>query len=359
MSFIFLLILSLIFLDPISSLPELWNQCIDIITPFLSSDVLSWPGITLVFNGIIEPLKVVGFALSVCLWLYGMLKVEASLVELKRPEAVFKHMLRLIIMIWAVQYAPEIVKGIWNIGLALVTTVSPPAVVDDGTVGSIVFGALGGTSTLGHLSPTILDGVAVTEGVDLSLPVVIETGAAPAGAAGELGKLLIVQLLSFICNLGAKIVILLCAYQIFSNIITRFFKMTLLYVISPIAASAAASEDTQRISIQFVKNVIAVSSEMALITILLRIFPYVATVVLKNDEIGIVAGVHSLIETFLSGILNTFADYTVNGGVVPFGDYLTAHLTGTLLFVLLLFTLKSSIRGLGSIIDSLFGLHGV
>ena len=95
------LLVNLLVVRSADGLATLWNYCMDAIAPFLTLDVLTemTSGHVAFFNTITESLRVVGFALTILLWLYGILRVESTLAEMKRPEAVFKHMLRLIIMI--------------------------------------------------------------------------------------------------------------------------------------------------------------------------------------------------------------------------------------------------------------------
>ena len=343
-----LVILFLLFvrIDPLDSLVTLWNAAMDWINSFLTLDVLNSMlsgTYSSVFKNIVEAMQVVGYALTILLWLYGILRVESTLAEMKRPEAVFKHMLRLIIMIWLVQYAPEIVKAIWDIGLKLaISTRSDIGIV--GVSGAANF----------HLPTDLFSQFADPTGGD---------GTTVWTLAGqEIGNIglpltMILALLCVVVNIGSRIVILLVVYQIFSSIITRFFRLLLLYMVSPLAASGCASEETQRISVQFAKNVIATSAELALTTLLLRIFKFVTVFVIKDNGLtglNFVGLISRIVQEFLYGVMsNDRAVYDACTGTF-------CHLTAvTLLFVLLLFTLKASIRGLNSIIDSLFGLHGV
>ena len=325
-------------IQPIDSLISLYNSSIGFIETLLTTDIIGEMN-PAIFNGMIEPLKVVGFALTILLWLYGLLKVEGTLAEMKRPETVFKHMLRLIIMIWLVQYAPEIVKAIWDIGIKLAITAKTGIFSLDSNLFSV---------PLGDVSSQSWDLVSVIgTSANLKLPLTI-----------------FIVLLCVACNIGARIVVLLCVYQIFTSILTRFFRLLLLYVISPIAAAGSASEETQRVSIQFAKNLIAVSSELALTTILLRLFRILCNYFIKDGNLDLISTFQRVIQNFISGVIDVSA-FAANNGTTGgssaayfLGD-LPLLLATTLLFMLLLFTLKSAIRGLNSIIDSLFGLHGV
>lgn len=325
----------------LGSLANLWNDSLKIITPFIDSNVLGsdWTGsgVDTLLNSIFEPLKAVGIALAICLWMYGILRVEGTLAEMKRPEAVAKHLLRIAVMIWMVEGAPNIVKGIWDIGIGLFKIVLPPSgvntdlgILDTNAISSGAMAAITG----GDLSG--LSAIAYTPGMNLI-------------------GLVLLALLLFLFSVGTKIIILVCAFHIFSNIISRFFRMILLYLISPVAASTIASEDTQRVGFQFFKNVVAVSSELALTALLLRIFPVVTTHVLTKGNY--VSNAKALITTFMNSILPfDFFDVLTVGTIQ---DSLYSSITAVLLFALMIFILQSSIRGLNSIIDSLFGLHGV
>lgn len=323
----------------LESLANLWNDALSIITPFIDSNVLgsdwSGSGVDTLLNSIFEPLKTVGIALAICLWMYGILRVEATLAEMKRPEAVAKHLLRIAAMIWLVEEAPNIVKGIWDIGIGLFTIVLPESrltsdlgVVDTSLLSSGAFQAVtgGNANFLNFLNPQIsIIGIAL------------------------------LALLLFVFSIGTKIIILVCAFHIFSSIISRFFRMILLYLISPVAASTIASEDSQRVGFQFFKNVVAVSSELALTALLLRIFPVVTTHVLTRGSY--VSNAKALIATFFNSVLPfDIFDALSAGGIA---DSLFSSVTTVLLFALMIFILQTSIRGLNSIIDSLFGLHGV
>lgn len=327
--------------SPIDNLPVLWNHCVEVLVPFLKTDILTELNnlYAPIFKGITEPLQVVGYALTILLWLYGILKVESTLAEMKRPEAVFKHMLRLIIMIWLVQYAPDIVKAVWDIGVKLALTVTNSG----DSLANFKF-IVSGDNSLFYLIPEH----------DQSWNLWNLLGTTVVSA--NLG-LFFVAIIAFICvilNIGARIAILLCAYQILTSILSRFFRLMLLYLVSPIAASACASEETQRVSIQFAKNLIAVSSEMALTIILLRLFKLITTFMFSDTTL--IHKVNLVISYFLQSLFYDIVDASILSQV---STGLGTLMTATALFILLLFTLKSSIRGLNSIIDSLFGLHGV
>ena len=343
------LIASMIFIGSVDNIVDLWNSSIDLIVPFINMDVLSWNGVESLLTSILEPMKSVAYALAICLWMYGILRVEATLAEMKRPEAVFKHMLRLMIIIFLIEYAPQIVRSVWGIGLALSDIV------------------VGGTVNIGHISSTIFnpvfDGSTFSTSTGFSLPQgwTLSQTIISSSPGGMIIGFIAISLISLACHIGVRIVVLICAYQIFATVISRFFRMILLYIISPIGACASSCEETQRISIQYAKNVIALSSELALTMLLLKIFPVVSTNVVQNA--AFIATAKRLIETFIASfcpndILGYFAWGAIGGVEAAYGG-LIDNIVAVLLITLLLFTLKSAIKGLNVIIDSLFGLHGV
>lgn len=337
---------SLQYLTGIGTIPGSWNKATTLIDLFLHFDLFSW--INKGGNSVSDALLPISTGFVILFWMYGLLKAEATLVDMKRPETIFKHLVRLAVAVFLINAIPGIVENIWTIGVNLGDIVGG-AFKSDGSLATGVAsshpGAVPDDLFVRHLSYSLSD---IPEDI-----VAIKDG----GAGMSLIAMFWSFLLGWIITIGTRIAIIYVVYDILTSIIGRAFRLFLLYAVSPIAASAVAAEETQRVTLQFFKNAIAVSSEIAVTVLLLKIFPVVVEALFSID------GLIRVITAFAGAILLPLS--TSNGTTILAGtefsinDALVSGLGCALLFIVCLFTLKASIKGMNNILDSLFGLHGV
>ena len=328
-----------------------WNDLIDIVTGFLSDDIFDYANVSTVQTEIIEAVRAPAYALAIFFWMYGILKVENTIAEMKRPESVVRHFIRLGIAVWLIEFAPELVQSIWDIGMAIATSVGASGaelghVTAQGLtgVGEDFYGAF-------HASSDLLNGEITVDNLILSLTTEYSTEYSIMKLLEVPTALAYLAIILFVLDIACRIAILKCAYNIFTQVISRFFRILLLIFVGPLAVSTAAAEDTQRVVFQYIKNVCAVSIEIGLVAMLLKVFSTVADDIMNDTTIiySIRDALLSLLYPGVSAIIQIL--YNINTVFLPVAQML--------LFMLCIFILQASIKGMNSIVDSIFGLRGV
>lgn len=341
-------------------LPGVWNSIVDVISTVLDQDVFSWfnindgatgPALSTITT-IIEALNPVAYALVTMIWFFGVLKYEASFQDLKRPEILFRHFFRFAIAVALVALVPELVALIWSTGLNIARNVGLGTSTDLGHVKTTELSALfkDSFSDLGESERSLAQ-----DYVDGKISFKDLVGENWATGLNEFSSILLLPIISTVVVVGARIAMLYCGFQILSNIISRFFRIVLLYLLGPIAMSSLASEGTQKVGIQYLKNTIAVSTEVSMTVLLLRVFSEVTTYICTKTEIP--NALLNMTKAMFSGMLHL--DKAVFNNNTIISSVLCGSVSTTLLLLLCIFILQSSIKGLDNIVDSLFGLRGV
>ena len=209
-----------------SKLAEIWLLLTESPETFKGGDI--WQIIVKIHGA----LQVIGLALLVLFFAWGLIRTCTSWQDVKRPEQAFKLFLRFIIARGMVMYGMELMTKIFEIVQGIIQAITETAGL--------------GVSSETVLPQEIIDAVSNTGFLE----------SIPLWAVTLLGSIFI-TILSF--------VMILTVYG-------RFFKLYMYTAISPIPLAAAAGESTQNTAFTFIKSYAGVCLEGAIIVLACIIF---------------------------------------------------------------------------------------
>lgn len=212
-------------------LSEIWTLVTQTPQDFKGGTI--WQVIVNIHNGV----QAIGLALLIIFFLLGVMKTYGSFVETKRPEQVFKLLVRFVLAKIAVTHGLNLLLYLFQIIQGIMTTIMNSS----GFTKTITF-------TLPQSIITAVENCGFFESV-------------PLWAVTLIGGLFI-TVLSFIMIL---------------TVYGRFFKLYLYTAIAPIPMSTFAGEPTQSIGKSFIKSFCAVCLEGAIIVLSCIIFSLFAT----------------------------------------------------------------------------------
>ena len=212
-------------------LSEIWTLITQ--TPQDFKEGTIWNVIVNIHSGV----QAIGLALLIIFFLLGVMKTYGSFVETKRPEQVFKLLVRFVLSKLAVTHGLNLLLYLFQIIQGIITTIMNSS----GYTESIAF-------TLPQTIITAVEDCGFFESV-------------PLWAVTLIGGLFI-TVLSFIMIL---------------TVYGRFFKLYLYVAIAPIPMATFAGEPTQSIGKSFIKSFCAVCLEGAIIVLSCIIFSLFAT----------------------------------------------------------------------------------
>ena len=221
-------------IDNLTSALNTWNEKLAEIWMLLTQSPETFKGGD-IWNIIVKihgALQAIGLSLLVLFFLWGLIRTCTNWQDIKRPEHAFKLFLRFIIARGLVMYGMELMTGIFEIVLGVVSTITH-------TVGL-------GTAESTVIPQEIIDAVNNTGFLE----------SIPLWAVTLLGSIFI-TILSFIMIL---------------TVYGRFFKIYMYTAISPIPLAAAAGESTQNTAFTFIKSYAGVCLEGAIILLSCVIF---------------------------------------------------------------------------------------
>ena len=192
-----------------------------------------WQVIVNIHNGV----QAIGLALLIIFFLLGVMKTYGSFVETKRPEQVFKLLVRFVLAKIAVTHGLNLLLYLFQIIQGIMTTI----VNSSGFTETITF-------TLPQSIITAVENCGFFESI-------------PLWAVTLIGGLFI-TVLSFIMIL---------------TVYGRFFKLYLYTAMAPIPMSTFAGEPTESIGKSFIKSFCAVCLEGAIIVLSCIIFSLFVT----------------------------------------------------------------------------------
>ena len=220
--------------DNLNSALGTWNDKLAEIWTLISTAPEDFKGgaVWTVIQGINGALQAIGCALLVLFFVMGIVKTCGSFTELKKPEMVFKCLIRFVLAQAAVTHGMELMTALFKIAQGMISTIMT----------SSGLSALTAT-TLPSEMVTIIEDVGFLESI-------------PLWAITLLGSLFIWVL---------SLVMILTVYS-------RFFKLYMATAIAPIPMSSFAGQPSSSIGIAFLKSYAAICLEGCVIVLACVIF---------------------------------------------------------------------------------------
>lgn len=219
---------------------EVWNYIVTLIYESFTFDLTTFQdgALEIISNDIYDLMVGVGLSLLVMFFLYGTLEQLTNLQEAKRPEFVFKILLRFTFAQMLVKYGKDIFKGIFDVVLGMIQLLNKNLILgqDSGKL-------IANEELLSHYQ-----GVA------------FEFDLLDLGGTFEI-------LLSALVLFILLVVVFVCGFQLILMVYGRFFKIYIYLGLIPIALSASSSQKTEQIALTYVKTFISICLEGLIIMI--------------------------------------------------------------------------------------------
>lgn len=241
--------------DALDSWYENLDKVIDVVTT--NPRNMGGGAVDLIVKNLYNTTEAIGISLLVLCFFIGIFGAASSMAETKRPEAVFKLLIRTGVTATLVTRGFDFMDRILDICQSLVRDLN----------NSVSFS-------------------------NTEVPQEIVTAVSDVGFLEKI-PILIVSLLGSIAILVASFIVLLTVYG-------RFFKVYLYMIISPIPLATFAAKSTSQISISFIKNYIGVGLEAAVIIASIQLYKVYSTTVLDSPLIDTTATASSMVWGYLT-----------------------------------------------------------
>lgn len=102
-----------------------WNMMFGLISNFLGMDPVEFgkDGVWSVISGINGSLQAIGLALIPIFFMFGMIKASATYIEMKRPEAIGKAIVRFCISWAVIVFGMQLLMWIWTVCQGLINRI--------------------------------------------------------------------------------------------------------------------------------------------------------------------------------------------------------------------------------------------
>ena len=232
-------------------------------------------------SGINGSLQAIGLALIPIFFMFGMIKASATYIEMKRPEAIGKAIVRFCISWAVIVFGMQLLMWIWTVCQGLINR------------------------------------ILVTSGfqnTDLTIPAELKNQLDHAGFFNSI-------LLWILAAIGTLIIMVLSIMVVLS-VYGRFFRIYLYIALAPIPFATFAGEPTQKTGISFIRGFASVCLEGAIIVLACIIFSLFATTsVFPMDSSNVWAALLS----YLGGVI---FNMLILVGIVKMADRVTREMLG-------------------------------
>ena len=220
--------------DNLNSALGTWNDKLAEIWTLVSTTPENFKGgaVWTVITGINGALQAIGCALLVLFFVMGIVKTCSSFTELKKPEMVFKCLIRFVLAQVAVTHGMELMSALFQVAQGMISTIMTASGLSALTA-----------TTLPAEMVTIIEDVGFLESI-------------PLWAITLLGSLFIWVL---------SLVMILTVYS-------RFFKLYMATAIAPIPMASFAGQPSSSIGVAFLKSYAAICLEGCVIVLACVIF---------------------------------------------------------------------------------------
>ena len=260
-----------------------WNMMFGLISNFLGMDPVEFgkDGVWSVISNINGALQAIGLALIPVFFMFGMVKASATFIEMKRPEAIGKAIMRFCISWAVIVFGMQLLMWIWTVCQGLINRI------------------------------LLTSGFQNTE---LTIPAELKNQLDHAGFLNSI-------LLWILAAVGTLIIMVLSIMVVLS-VYGRFFRIYLYIALAPIPFATFAGEPTQKTGISFIRGFASVCLEGAIIVLACIIFSlFASTSVFPMDTSNVWAALLS----YLGGVI---FNMLILVGIVKMADRVTREMLG-------------------------------